>query len=276
MNIFKILYQIFCIAGAVGMSLFCVLKYLKNESVVSVSYKVFHDTPDDVYPSISICFYTLNQYGPFVNTSGINKQDIARMMKGEKEYNQSLFENITYEDMTMKLSVLVYMYIEEITVDIVKCDDFKCFKTYGDGIKKCFSHDIKYAQGKIYKSLNIRVKKTKKLMETVMQIFFHHPGQLFRTGHDPVYEGVFHKNRERIIFKVQSVTTRQKRKDDREKCNHASFDDDEILFENEVKKYNCAAKYKGQYLYKSDKNINKITHIKVLIPKMLQHATALN
>ena len=88
MNVFRIVYQVFCIAGALGMSLLCVHRFMKNESVVSVSYKVFHETPDDVYPSISICFQDA-RLGPFEDTNDIKKSEIADMMTGKTEYNQS-------------------------------------------------------------------------------------------------------------------------------------------------------------------------------------------
>ena len=63
--------QLFCIIGAVGMTAFCIHKYIKNESVVSISYRRFHSTPEDIYPSISICFKN-GQTGPFVDVNNIS------------------------------------------------------------------------------------------------------------------------------------------------------------------------------------------------------------
>ena len=85
-------------------------------------------------------------------------------------------------------------------------------------------------------------------MEAIMKIYFHHPGQLFRNGNDPVLEGQPHKIANRLTFNIQSVTILQKRQAGKKKCNSASFDDDENLYENQVRKYNCSSKYKGQYL----------------------------
>ena len=79
-----------------------------------------------------------------------------------------------------------------------------------------------------------------------MKIYFHHPGQLFRNGNDPVLEGSPHKIANRFLFIIQSVTILWKRKAGKENCNSASFDDDKTLFENQVMKYNCSFKYKGQ------------------------------
>ena len=148
------------------MTLFCVHKYFKNESVVSVSYRRFHDTPDDVYPSISICFSN-KKSGPFVDTNGIDRNHIARMMNGKAIYNESLLNNIKYEDMTIGLPVqkIEYLTIQEDPAFTEPCVDSKCFNTYGDGKIKCFIHDINFLQGEMYKHLTILLKKTRHMKD---------------------------------------------------------------------------------------------------------------
>ena len=241
-----LIYQILCIAGAVGMTSFCVFKYFKNESVVSVSYKVFHDTPDDVYPSITICLGT-SKFGPFVETNNISHEYIAQMMKGRKKYNRSLLGNITYEDMTIKLPVksLRYFTIKEDLTYTELCADSKCFKTFGDGRIKCFTHDIKFTEGILIKRLTLQITKTRHINEATMKIYFHHPGQLFRNGNDPVLEGHHHQTANRFLFNFQSVTILRKRKAGKEKCNSGNFDDDANLFENQIKDHKCSTNYKG-------------------------------
>ena len=164
-----LVYQILCIVGAVGMTSFCVFKYFKNESIVSVSYKVFHYTPDDVYPSISICLGN-KKFGPFVDTNNISAEDISDMMKGRTKYNQSLLKNITYEDMTIRLPVerLEYLRIEEDLTFKEPCVDSKCFNPSGDGRVKCFTHDLIFTEGIITKRLTIKITKTKQIMEADM------------------------------------------------------------------------------------------------------------
>ena len=137
------LYQLLCIAGAVGMSTFCMVKYFKNKSVVSVNYRQFHDTPSDVYPSISLCFGP-----PFKNTNNTEDAKIAEMMKGQRKLNQSLLENVTYEDMTLKLDVdkIDYYIFENELNSKSKCthSGSDCFKTIGNAGTKCFTHDIRF------------------------------------------------------------------------------------------------------------------------------------
>ena len=89
MNKFEKVFQIFCIAGAVGMTAYSVMKYTRNESVVTIYYKEFHATPEDVYPSITLCF---------VNT---NKSEIARLRNRLKNFEKS--QSMTYDNLTMKM-----------------------------------------------------------------------------------------------------------------------------------------------------------------------------
>ena len=251
MNKLNILFQLLCIAGAVGMTLFCVLKYLSNESVVSVSLRVFHDAPDDVYPSISICFLHNDKYGPFVDTNGLIREDIAKMMTGRIKYNKSHFKNISYENMTMLLPLekMTYMILRKDSGHRIMPLNYKHFKTYGDGKLKCFTHDVEFLHGKIIKRINIRLTKTKQIGDSQMTIFFHHPGQLLRNGNDPVLEGVSATKANIIRINVQSVRVLQNREHGKETCNPASFNDDKNLFEKSINIYNCTAKYKGQYTY---------------------------
>ena len=76
------------------MTSLCVYKYLKNESVVSVSFKIFHDTPEDIYPRISICFEH-PKTGPFKDTYNIKKYDLSNMMKGMAEFKALLEISLT-------------------------------------------------------------------------------------------------------------------------------------------------------------------------------------
>ena len=155
------------------MTSLCVVKYFKNDSVVSLSYQVFQVTPEDVYPSISICFRNPS-FGPFVDTNNIKRETIAKMMKGQTKYEKNIFENITYEDMTISMTVekIFYILLRENSNYAVQCDDSKCFKSYGDGKVKCFTHDINYVQGKLYRLLSIRIKRqNKSLMKKWTFIF---------------------------------------------------------------------------------------------------------
>ena len=120
MNILGLLYKFLCIAGSVIMTIFCFHKYSKNESVVSVTYKKFHDTPEDVFPSFSVCFEN-GENELFVDVNGFKNKDIVNMMRGVARFNQSLFLNTTYQDMTLKLPIKVFKYLTENRYNKYSC-----------------------------------------------------------------------------------------------------------------------------------------------------------
>ena len=126
------------------MTSLCVYKYLKNEIVVSVSYKMFHDTPEDIYPSISICFeFEHHKTGPFKDTNDIKKYDISNIMKGMAKFNQSLVGNLIYEDMTIKLEIKKSFYLMLSNIRFtVPCAYSECLKIYGDRMIKCFTYRV--------------------------------------------------------------------------------------------------------------------------------------
>ena len=213
MKLLKNIFQLLCIAGALGMTSFCIYKYLDDGSLVSINSRRFHDTPDDVYPSISICLYR----GLFVDTNNVNGSDIEKKMNGLTEFNETFFENITYEDMTTTLQIeaLVYEPFQGKKIQI-KCQNSKCFKIYGDGLLKCFTYDVKFNGEKKYKRMEIVIKKTKELMNVqAMIIYFHHPGQLFRNGLDSVLSGPYHKIARSIKFNIQSLSVIKNRENNK-------------------------------------------------------------
>ena len=245
MKLLEHIFQLLCIAGAFGMTALCIHKYLDDGSVVSINNRRFHDTPGDVYPSISICL----RDGVFVDTNNVTGSDIEKMVKGLGKFNETFFENITYEDMTTTLQIEELFYTtfqgEQIQVP---CENSKCFKMYGDGGRKCFTHDIKFDKENKYKRMKIRIKKTKTLINAEkIIVFFHHPGQLFRNGLDPVLTGPYHKIGNKIKFNIQSLSVFRNRQNKKLVCNSKIFDDDTILMEKNRQRLNCSSIYPGGF-----------------------------
>ena len=71
------------------MTTYSVMKYIRNESVVSLHHKEFHATPQDVYPSTTVCF------------SNTNKTEVTRLMTKLEEFEKNL--NVTYNNITMNM-----------------------------------------------------------------------------------------------------------------------------------------------------------------------------
>ena len=96
--------------------------------------------------------------------------------------------------------------------------------------------------------MKIEITKTKPLMNVKnMKVFFHHPGQLFRNGLDPVLIGPYHKIANKIQFNIQSLSVIKNRQNKRLVCNSKRFDDDKIKMEEARKGLNCSLRYPGTF-----------------------------
>ena len=238
-----VLYELLCISGAVIMSVYCLMKYMKNESVVALNYTEFHASQEDVYPSITICFSN-GVFGPFVDTEFMNKTETANMIKEWGNINNSMFGNISYDDITIALedfgANIIYKSEEG---NIKPCENKECFKSYGDALQKCFTHDIESMQNnKIYK-IKFRFYKDIRNIFMGVNIYFHHPGQFLRRGGSHVLKNRFLENINSLDFDLTSVTVLRNREDG---CNPANSDDDKKILDNTAESLNCKSIYPGK------------------------------
>ena len=241
----KILYQLLCITAALGMTTFCIVKYLKNKSVVSVNYKQFQDPPTDVYPSISICFRK-----PFIKTNNTEDAKVEEMMKGERKFNKSLMENVTYDDMTVKLDVnqIEYYKLDNDLNSKINCTQSDCFKTIGDANMKCYTHDIKSEGNSTVMKVGMILDNAKStLADYFMRIYLQYHGQFFRNSlqHVLTSKPSPPSIRSLMTLNIQFLTVLQRREDDKTSCNPASSEDDEMILKNTAKMFNCSSKYPG-------------------------------
>ena len=241
-----VLYEILCIFLAAVMSVYCLMKYMKNENVVDMKFTEFHASQEDVYPSITICFS--NVFGPFVDTEFMNKTETAKMIKEWGNINNSMFGNISYDDITIGVedfgASIIYNSEEG---DIKPCENKECFKSYGDALQKCFTHDIESMQNnKIYK-MKFRFNKEIRNIFMGVNIYFHHPGQFLRRGGSPALRNRHIENIKGFNFDLTSVTVLRKREDG---CNPANSDDDKMLL-----LFNCTSIYTGKQISRGPKTM---------------------
>ena len=251
MHKLKLFHQLICICGAIGMTSFCFYKFFQNKSVVSIELKEFHVTPRDIYPSFSVCFTNQRNDGIFKDTNGLKRKVVSDMMKGLAPLNESLLENQTYEDMTIKFpSGDIYYMIDKDGVGHKHiCNMPYCFQTFGDAVTKCFTHDIKFEQNTKIIKLDMTLRNLSSLIveESVLNVYIHHPGQLFRSSLQPIF---FRKRTSRhknyVLLRIQSVSVVRNREDGKEGCNPANFEDDRIILEKSARMFSCKSKYPGQ------------------------------
>ena len=85
-----IVYQVSCFLLAVYMSVILVARFIANQSATLISYQHYHNSPDDIYPTFSICFTgtSFHWYGEMAifRTYGLTSYEYERMLKGESAF----------------------------------------------------------------------------------------------------------------------------------------------------------------------------------------------
>ena len=90
-------YHLICTLATVFFLLYCLYQYSLNKDVSQVTYKEFHETEDNIYPSLTVCFANiyldkrLERYG--VNSS----YDYSRYLVGDywnDQMNEVDYDNV--------------------------------------------------------------------------------------------------------------------------------------------------------------------------------------
>ena len=119
-NAIKIIFKITCIVAATTLVMMQILKFCENEDKPVISFKEFNQSPNDKYPTYTICFESMEKNG--IEKGGLFKdgyEDYEKFIKG-KETNESLmkeFSRIKYEDATKGVNELIAGY------DLITTDD---------------------------------------------------------------------------------------------------------------------------------------------------------
>ena len=75
MQFFVQTYRAVCILCAIGLGCWCVYQYKLDKDVTEVTFRRFHTTKDDIYPSVTFCLTK-----PFVS-SKLKKIDESLTIK---------------------------------------------------------------------------------------------------------------------------------------------------------------------------------------------------
>ena len=69
-----IVYQVLLILATLGLTIYCIHKYSLDQNLSVVDFKKFHNSEEDLYPSLSLCF-----------TDSISKEKLAESYGGRKK-----------------------------------------------------------------------------------------------------------------------------------------------------------------------------------------------
>ena len=146
-------------------------RFIKNDDVSLISFKTFHEEQDNLYPTMTMCFYNpfiqgeLEKYGP-----GINTTSYSQYLQGNVWTDQ--MQNVLYDNVTISMEDFlqgisgklengsyVWLYHSENRYPLYQLDNKPpYFVSYKNGLSKCFSFDIPYIADTVFWSLFVQIK----------------------------------------------------------------------------------------------------------------------
>ena len=121
-TLFAKLYHSLCLLAAIGLVSWCISEYRLDNDVTQIMLRRFHETVDDIHPSITLC--DKNPFGSFDTSATIDGGDVplqkyGLLIKGDKSAfeelrdaldNDTMFDKymdtlnkVDYDDVTAKL-----------------------------------------------------------------------------------------------------------------------------------------------------------------------------
>ena len=176
------LYRLICLLAAIGLTLFCISDYCQDESSTAVSFKLFHGTHKDYYPSMTMCFKNpfidaeLKKYKhlAITNTSVFKSLDTYknflsgayfRFLKWNDVYDTVDYDHVTFRIDDFVKSVDFFLMSRQrikfihsgnrsLQIDKVHTDkkfqnhsDFKFATTLRHPRRKCFTMNVPIVLG---------------------------------------------------------------------------------------------------------------------------------
>ena len=257
-----------CILITIILTGWCLYKYILDEDVSLVAFVKFNDDNQKVYPAITFCFWNpfhnekLKKYG-----TGINTSTYSSYLQGNHWDDRLLA--IDYDDVTVSLED----YMTEMGVQYgnfsvrIWRDGFRQGQEQTDrpsfyisnrnGGSKCFSFRMPYVQGLPIVSFFVRINADifpngkrsmfpnfdgSDISAGGLSMFFHLPGQHFRSYYDKKYSWATRKNKSKnydMLFTVKNMEVSKHRNKFSDPCNTEWDNDDNMVMEKIMYRAGC-------------------------------------
>ena len=265
------------------MTIMLVMRYAENRDSTSITFKKYNLSPQDKYPTFSICFegsefqfyHDLNLF----NNLGITSSQYKLMLRGEAalryEYNEtsSLYRktsvfmtnvshgNIQHFQLQMSDIILRLKFgTENPNNDKYYHKDESSqkqppfFVGYQTPDMICHTRESKDTLNlkRMHDTLVLKSSIMRKKMyeNTIMKIFIHYPGQLIRSLDNPTFKSSFTEyQKEKLLeIKLSQGTLLVKRPDSKDGCNTEIEEHDTYFVLELFKKLGCIPPYLKQNL----------------------------
>ena len=256
------------------------VKFLENHDATSIAYKKFNQSPQDKYPTFSLCFQgnRFHWYHDLAifNAFGLTSYPFQKMLEGNDalkyEYNLSTrlyrktptFMNngsyISFDSFHLQMTDILtdLEFATENPEDMVYYGNNTKMQSlvgppfhisYQSPDKICFTRNSNETTDlvRLHDDLSFNRTILRKWIynETELQIFVHYPGQLMKSLNNPSFASSFidYQWEKLLELKISQTTLLRKRYDSNNPCNNKIGDHDDYLQREIIKGIGCAPPY---------------------------------
>ena len=263
-----------CIIATALLTCYCVREYYLDQDVTHIMYKKYHEEPDDLYPSITLCFvepFIANKLSKY--SENLTIESYKNFLSGydNGEWNLSL-STIDYDDVSINL----LDYLGNLNINLLNNDNLiwniinNTYHFEGDenskygmvrppeiyvstrwNSRKCYTINIPFVKNKRIWSVNLeinqsifqdRIRRIKKSFYIIM----HYPFQLMRSylRSQVNWESDIGTN-DCLDLKVRvgSMDALKRRNKKQDECNDNLKDHDKIMLSRMLEYVGCVPSY---------------------------------
>ena len=278
-------FELVCAYFACFYTLTQTTRFLENADTSSIDTKTFNESPEDPYPSLTMCIIGAElrwfNDATIFERFEVNPSKYGELLKGmevlkyEYDYQTRLYKqlpvdirngsNQDFETFSLRISNVI------TGLEFVTEHDQENIH-YGKGSKgkvaKHLPFEVNYATPNTicFTSKRIDSSNTARTLDwlllnqsifandmyrnALIKMYFHYPGQLLRTFHNPVHEtnvmlNSNHKRNDKVLkIKIEDVTVLRKRPNSNIPCkSHLNKLDDVNFMENIMNSVGCMPIY---------------------------------
>ena len=270
-NKFVNIFHIVCLIATFSLACYCVYLYKTKEPMQLVDYKLFNERLDEIYPSLSLCFY----HEGFIKEKFLKKSDIY--VKGKpiqvSNYIDYLRGNawnpdlvtLDYDNVTLQLEDHLKSLKLKTTATTKnnfykwpkkggkKAAPMPFYVSYRAAAGKCYSIDLTvdtFPRIKIndteFSTLTVKLNNFDKKSDkkTGLGIFIHYPKQKIRTKHVKEIEDLTKiRGEKKVQISIDNIDVKKRIWKFWDTCNSDWRNDDDYILHHRISKVGCRPSY---------------------------------
>jgi hypothetical protein len=241
-------FHIICIAAVTFYAVENIVNFMKNDDLCEVSFKTYHNTNEDIYPSLTMCLTSpfeqerALQHSGTLNTS-LYESYLAGGYSGNLDFVNVPYENVTFQQNDFLIGV--NLWDKEFNSSNLGDKNIEVH-SWGMGfphnyVFKCFTFNIPYSKEKQLNQMKVEFRNliypnggqrpTDGWTSGGMNLFFHSQKQFSRawsTNKRYWPNKQYHTSSYRMRFYLKEMEVLRRRHKSHENCR----DDDEMKYDD--------------------------------------------